>query len=130
MENRYLHRAKRQDGSGWVTGCYVYAFAPDPGCPVVGVHMEHHCIIEENGSIKIIDPSTVCQCIGYEGIFERDIFLHDDDLYVIRWCDADLSWWAEAVFSSESEPLGEFRPEDIDVIGNEIDNPELLEVDA
>ncbi len=117
MENRHLFRGKRQDNKKWVIGNRIDS--PDGRV----------AITETGGEWELYEcnPETVCQCVGYEGIFERDIFLHDDDLYIIRWCDADLRWWAEAVFSRESDPLGEFRPEDIEVIGNEIDNPALLE---
>lgn len=75
----------------------------------------------------LIDPETICQCTGYEGIYEKDIFQCDDERYVIEWCDFSLSWDASAVGSSESISLGEFNPDEIIVIGNAIDNPELLE---
>lgn len=74
-----------------------------------------------------VQKDTICRCTGYEGIYEKDIFQCDDEIYVIEWCDYSLSWEAQALGSSESISLGEFAPEDINVIGNEIDNPELLE---
>ena len=74
-----------------------------------------------------VDPSTICQCTGYEGIYEKDIFQCEDERYVIEWSDYSLSWEAESIFSSETISLGEFLPKEIDVIGNVFDNPELLE---
>ena len=122
MESRYLYRAKRSDNKEWVEGNLIQT-------------SYGACFINTNEPDKIpdtieVDPSTVCQCVGYEGIFDGDIFQCHGERYVISWCDAYLSWRAYAVFSSESISLGEFRPWDIDVIGNKIDNPELMEVEA
>lgn len=39
-----------------------------------------------------------------------------------------MSWEAVSIFTAESVSLAEFNPDYIDVIGNEVDNPELLEV--
>ena len=75
-----------------------------------------------------VRPDTICQCTGYRGIYEKDIFQCDDERYVIEWCDYSLCWEARAIGSSESISLGEFRPDEIVAIGNAIDNPELLEV--
>lgn len=74
-----------------------------------------------------VDPSTICQCTGYEGIYEKDIFQCDDERYVIEWCNYSLYWEAQAIGSPESISLGEFGPDEIVVIGNAIDNPELVE---
>lgn len=106
MENRYLCRAKRTDGGEWV---------------------EWNALAGMPHSTSILN-STICQCTGYEGIYEKDIFQCDDERYVIEWCDYSLSWEAQAIGSSESISLGEFSPYEIIVIGNAIDNPELLEV--
>mgnify|MGYP002325164711 FL=1 len=75
----------------------------------------------------VIEEETICQCTGYEGIYEKDIFQCEDERYVIEWSDYSLSWEAESIFSSETISLGEFLPKEIDVIGNVFDNPELLE---
>ena len=73
-------------------------------------------------------PDTICQCTGYEGIYEKDIFRCEDEDYVIKWSDDSLSWEAVSLFTDVSVSLAELNPDYIDVIGNEIDNPELLEV--
>ena len=125
MENRYLYRAKRIDNEKWVIG-----YLSDPCCTKKGDEsyyfyakdsLEFYCRC-------IVSASTICQCTGYEGIYEKDIFQCGDERYVIEWCDDSLSWDAVAVGSSESISLGEFAPDEVDVIGNAIDNPELLEV--
>ncbi len=119
MENRYLFRGKRIDNGEWIQG-YLY-----------GIWERRYILWGMTNDIPNmveVDPSTICQCTGYEGIYEKDIFQCDDELYIIEWSDYSLSWEAQALGSSESISLGEFAPEDINVIGNEIDNPELLEV--
>lgn len=115
MENRYLCKAKRTANGEWVEGSLVPTGSES-------------CIVSWDAKIYFVDLSTRCQCTGYEGIYEKDIFQCDDERYLIVWNDCSLSWEARSVYSSESVSLGEFDPKEIDVIGNEIDNPELLEV--
>lgn len=105
MENRHLYRGKRTlTDNMWV---YWDGFSG----------------VQPN---TVIEEETICQCTGYEGIYEKDIFQCDDELYIIEWNDYSLSWEAQAIGSSESISLGEFNQDEIDVIGNIIDNPELL----
>ena len=106
MENRYLSRGKRSDNGEWVEWNMLTGIPHD---------------------VHILD-NTICQCTGYEGIYEKDIFRHEDEDYVIEWSEDSLSWEALSLFTGESVSLAEFNPDYIDVIGNEIDNPELLEV--
>lgn len=134
MESRHLFRGKRLDNGEWVEG---HLF--DDGMVNTNRYFIGNLVITEySGSacddwvidgydFAEVDPSTICQCTGYEGIYEKDIFQCDDERYVVKWSDDSLSWEAESIFSSETISLGEFFPEEIDVIGNEIDNPELLE---
>lgn len=120
MESRYLCRGKRIDNGKWVEGDMVHS-----------VYKKGDTCVGQYGNevgMHTVDPSTICQCTGYEGIYEKDIFQCDDERYVIEWCDDSISWDAVAVGSSESISLGEFAPDEVDVIGNAIDNPELLEV--
>lgn len=126
MGNRHLYRGKRAENGEWVEGFYFCMTHPD------GRHT-HHFIIPLGADLSLgtpvekiqveVDPDTICQCTGYKGIYERDIFQCDDSIYVIAWSDDDLCWEALSVNSSESIALGEFAPEEIDIIGNEIDNP-------
>lgn len=129
MENRYLFRGKRIDNGKWEIGSIIalpdgkFEIANKCENPPDSDPMWGKCVITH-----IVDPSTICQCAGYRGIYEKDIFQCDDERYVIEWCDYSLCWEARAIGSSESISLGEFRPDEIVVIGNAIDNPELLEV--
>lgn len=126
MEDRYLFRAKRDDNGEWVEG---FLFLVND-VPYILPHHNTGQPIHGDNLLSVsaeVQKDTICRCTGYEGIYEKDIFQCDDEIYVIEWCDYSLSWEAQALGSSESISLGEFAPEDINVIGNEVDNPELLE---
>lgn len=126
MENRFLYRGKRSDNGEWVEG---FLFLVND-VPYILPHHNTGQPIHGDNLLSVsaeVQKDTICRCTGYEGIYEKDIFQCDDEIYVIEWCDYSLSWEAQALGSSESISLGEFAPEDINVIGNEIDNPELLE---
>ena len=119
MENRYLCRGKQINNGEWVIGNRLDA------------QDGRVAICETSGNWKGICPcipDTVCQCTGYEGIYERDIIRYDYEEYVIKWSDDSLSWEAISLETDVSVPLGELNPDYMIVIGNEIDNPELLEV--
>ena len=83
-----------------------------------------------------VDPETVCQCTAMPDknnklIFENDIAIkHNDDdkePYLIRWSENYAAWELAqcgcAMYGFFDVDFGE-----IEVIGNAIDNPELLEV--
>lgn len=130
MSNRHLYKAKRKDNGEWETGYYFCMVHND------GRHI-HHFIIPLGADLSKgraiddiqveVDPSTLCQCTGYKGIWENDIFQYDNERYMIVFSDASLTWYAESIFSSEILELGEFCYSEIYVIGNVFDNPELME---
>lgn len=133
MNREILFKAKRVENGKWVEGSYVYTFAPDKECPVVGVHKENHWIVEENGNIVIVDPSTICQCTGLNDkngkkIWENDIIKCKGIITAVSWDTKYASWvltrkgWMYHHFFGESQ-----NPEECEVIGNIFDNPELLE---
>lgn len=130
MENRYLCKA-RPIGTRkqWVTGfCAVLG----EKTVIIVNELEKFYDVDSgknshgNKIVEVI-PNTICQCTGYEGIYENDIFRYEDEDYVIKWSCDSLSWEAVSLFTDESVSLAEFNPDYIDVIGNEIDDPELLE---
>lgn len=119
MENRYLFRGKRKDNGEWIQG-YLY-----------GIWERRYILWGMTNDIPNmveVDPETVCQCTGYEGNYEKDIFRCEDEDYVIKWSDDSLRWEATSLETDVSVPLGDINPDYMVVIGNEIDNPELLEV--
>lgn len=120
MVDRFLSRAKTYDGK-WVKGYLT---------PWPGAGQDHFMITEQNqtGTREIaIQPQTICQCTGYGEIYEKDIFEFDDEIYVIEWSDDSLEWTAIGIFGSDVISLSEFSQDEINIIGNEIDTPELLE---
>lgn len=131
MENRHLCKA-RPIGTRkqWVTGFYVVL--GEKTVIIVNEPEKFYDVDSGKNSHgnKIVEviPKTICQCTGYEGIYENDIFRYEDEDFVIKWSDDSLSWEAVSIFTAESVSLAEFNPDYIDVIGNEVDNPELLEV--
>ena len=127
MEDRYLFRAKRDDNGEWVEG---FLFLVND-VPYILPHHNTGQPIHGDNLLSVsaeVQKDTICRCTGYEGIYEKDIFRYEDEDYVIKWSDDSLSWEAVSLFTDVSVSLAEFNPDYIDVIGNEIDNPELLEV--
>ena len=124
MENRFLYRGKRIDNGEWVEGCYVLI---DNHCYIYTSSLRNDglYVVAERFEIQI---DTLCQCTGYEGIYENDIFRCEDEDYIIKWSDDSLRWEATSLETDVSVPLGDINPDYMVVIGNEIDNPELLEV--
>lgn len=134
MESRYLYRGKRIENGEWngkwVEGHY-YEF------------MGKSYIFEQpftSGNLTYeVDPSTICQCTGLKDddgtlIFENDIVKDKNgNLYKAFWQDNyyQFSW---ICIKSNSLPVGakwdfySIKSFEIEVIGNNFDNPELLEV--
>lgn len=136
MENRYLSRGKRIDNGEWVKGNLIRSNDAEVGYEAIIIPTNDSNMYTKGGSRgdlgfknwHRVNETTVCQYTGYEGIYEKDIFWYEDEEYVIKWSDDSLSWEAVSLFTDVSVSLAEFNPYYIDVIGNEIDNPELLEV--
>ena len=138
MEDRYLFKAKRVDNGEWVTGQYV------KGLDMYG--KEVHLIFEpttifysssETDGWSEIDPSTICQCAGLKDkngnlIWENDLVMTVYDgiehTYVVKWDDSELGFKAtngKKNYGNYFQYLG--CCDEIEVIGNIFDNPELLE---
>ena len=127
MKNRFLSRGKRIDNGEWVEG-YLY-----------GIWERRYILWGMTNDIPNmveVDPETVCQCTAMPDknnklIFENDIAIkHNDDdkePYLIRWSENYAAWELAqcgcAMYGFFDVDFGE-----IEVIGNAIDNPELLEV--
>lgn len=127
MENRFLSRGKRIDNGEWAEG-YLY-----------GIWERRYILWGMTNDIPNmveVDPETVCQCTAMPDknnklIFENDIAIkHNDDdkePYLIRWSENYAAWELAqcgcAMYGFFDVDFGE-----IEVIGNAIDNPELLEV--
>lgn len=127
MENRFLFRAKRKDNGEWVEGCLLKTWG------VLWIFS-----IDEKTADLII-PSTICQCTGLKDkngklIWENDIlsghiddeFPENETIKCVVW--HENGWCAKEHGCDYYEELDDFDSENFEVIGNIIDNPELLEV--
>lgn len=127
MQDRFLFRGKQIDNGEWIQG-YLY-----------GIWERRYILWGMTNDIPNmveVDPETVCQCTAMPDknsklIFENDIVIkHNDDdkePYLIRWSENYAAWELAqcgcAMYGFFDVDFGE-----IEVIGNAIDNPELLEV--
>lgn len=127
MEDRYLFRAKRKDNGEWTEGFLLKRW---DGLWIF--------TIDEKFADLII-PSTICQCTGLKDkngklIFENDIlsghidveFPEDETRKCVVW--HENGWCTNEPGCDDYEALDDFDSENFEVIGNMIDNPELLEV--
>jgi uncharacterized phage protein (TIGR01671 family) len=140
MENRYLFRAKRIDNGEWVEGYYVKGL--DMHDKEVHMIFEPGTIFYSSGETDgwvEVEASTICRCTGREDkngklIFENDIlsghidveFPEDETRKRVVW--HENGWCANEPGCDDYEELDDFDSENFEVIGNMIDNPELLEV--
>lgn len=133
MEDRYLCKAKRTDNGEWVIGGLVrYGFTGREKYYIVPSYASDLYALE-------IDPSTICWCTGLKDkngklIFENDIlsghidvgFPEDEMRKRVVW--HENGWCTNELRCDDYEELDDFDSENFEVIGNMIDNPELLEV--
>lgn len=118
MEDRHLYRGKRTlTDNMWV---YWDGFSG----------------VQPN---TVIEEETICQCTGLKDkngklIWENDILSgHIDDEFPEDETRKRVLWHENGWCTNEAglccyEKLDDFDSENFEVIGNEIDNPELLEV--
>lgn len=138
MENRYLYRGKRTDTGEWIIGSLLVDKQQDietgEQIEIIGIYPS-----EYKDFAKKIDPSTICQCTGLKDkngklIFENDIlsghidveFPEDETRKCVVWYEN--GWCTNEPGCDDYEELDDFDSENFEVIGNMIDNPELLEV--
>lgn len=127
MENRFLFRAKRKDNGEWTEGFLLKRW---DGLWIFSI---------DEKFADLIIPSTLCQCTGLKDkngklIWENDIlsghidveFPEDETRKRVVW--HENGWCTNEPGCDDYEELDDFDSENFEVIGNKIDNPELLEV--
>ena len=131
MNDRYLYRAKHVhvlQGIEHLEGRWIEGYLSD----------ENHINSPKLEGEFLIDPSTICQCTGLKDkngklIWENDVVnCYESECFgVIKWEEDEVRF----IFDIVLEDLA-FEPEDVydyiddmEVVGNVFDNPELLEVE-
>lgn len=156
--NRYLFRGKRLDNGEWVEGNLIQkndrAFVAS-GWIIEGTTDDFTCF--DCDYLYEVDPKTICQCIGWYDSHKTPIFEKDIVEFIWASTHRDLIWWCNEMSEMTAIPLegiefngydywngnypkytysdfcfmmqdpwGDFK--EIKVVGNVVDNPELLEV--
>lgn len=142
MQDRYLFRGKRIDNGEWVIGNRI-----DDGVTgqvfihAVGNSVNESDKVGEEGCLQFVAfevaPSTICQCTGLKDkngklIWENDIVMTvydgNEHIYQVVWDESELDF--KATNGKENyESNFEYLPccDEIEILGNCFDNPELLE---
>ena len=121
MNREILFKAKRKDSGEWVEGYYFY-----------NANIKKHYIKTWICHYEV-DQETICQYTGLNDkngmkIWENDILKCGVNSVVVwnkkyaSWCLRKKRWLYDQFFGDSVEP------EDVEVVGNTFDNPELLEV--
>ena len=151
MEDRYIYKAKRTDNGEWVIGNLItnvffrlgqsipYILCPDKA--------KYDCFEDftEGNGIFEVRPDTICRCTGSKDkngklIWEKDIvdghikrgaaFLN----CLVLWNESKARFDVRAKGCNFPMTLDEVAGNisvgglDYEVVGNQFDNPELLEV--
>lgn len=139
MENRYLCRGKRTDNGEWVEGYLSYPFCTEKG------NESYYFYAKDSLDFFyrcVVDASTICQCTGKTDrdkilIYEHDVVAYLDTYstesgYAEAACIGEVVWDEETLSFQVTNRLAAESWEVLDgeckVIGNTLDNPELLEV--
>lgn len=141
MEDRYLYKAKRLDNREWVIGNLIQSSTRSWISSEQADKTRLRSISKTQAIWRAIevDPSTICQCTGLKDkngklIWENDIVRDEHgNFYKAFWQNNyyQFSWVCVKtdVFSIGAKwDLWSIKSFEIEVIGNAIDNPELLEV--
>ena len=129
-----LFRGKRKDNGEWVYGHYHncdYVGYPNGGDNKT---TRHYILPQNAGDAHVVIPETVGQYTGLtdkngKRIFEGDIIENIDGRAIVFFDKTPCGFYMRFLDAYEDTPLdmGEMWDE-TEVIGNEHDNPELLEV--
>ena len=148
MEDRYLFKGKRLDNGEWVTGNLIQNPFFKGVRSWISSEQEDKTRLRSISRTQAlwnsieVDSSTICQCTGLKEkngklIWENDIVSYWDSYSTenglaeadcigkVVWDDETISFQVTNRLSAES---WEVLDDECSVVGNAIDNPELLEV--
>ena len=137
MNDRYLYRAKRTDNGEWIVGSLIQTPYLGSIRSWISSEQEDKARLREISSNQAVwrafevRTDTICQCTGLKDkngklIFENDIVRCGKNC-TITWCDTFASWRLNTSGWMYSHFFGEVcKPEDVEIVGNIFDNPELL----
>ena len=142
MQDRYLFKAKRKDNCEWVFGNRI-----DDGVTgqvfihTVGNSVNESDKVGEEGCLQFVAfevaPDTICQCTGlkdkngklvWENDIVRTVYDGNEHIYQVVWDESELDF--KATNGKENYKSNfEYLPccDEIEILGNCFDNPELLE---
>lgn len=135
MNNRYIFRGKRKDNGEWIEGWITTQYKKGFDGEILFTRIKSNVF---GGGEHLVDTETVGQCTGLKDkngklIFEGDV-VEDEQSGICYF----IKWFSECVCYSLANRNGEMNfgcdefemfLNDLSVIGNIHDNPELLEVE-
>ena len=134
MQDRYLFRGKRIDNGEWVEGYLSYPFCTEKG------NESYYFYAKDSLGFFcrcVVDASTICQCTGLKDkngrlIWENDIAncMDAECCGYISWNESEAGFYFNVLLEDgrfEEEHIYDYQ-DCMEVIGNNFDNPELLEV--
>lgn len=136
MESRYLYRGKRIDNREWVEG---FLFMVNDVPYILPHHKTGQPIHADNLLKTVVEvlEDTICQCTGLKDkngklIWENDIAncMDAECCGYISWNESEAGFYFDVLLEDgrfEEEHIYDYQ-DCMEVIGNMIDNPELLEV--
>ena len=141
MNDRYLYRAKRTDNREWIVGNRI----DDGVTGKVFIHVAGNTVNEsdkvgEDGFLRFVafevDQNKICQCTGLKDkngklIWENEIIKCKCGIAVVVWDKSEwrIKWVKGNIWRKDLHFwVNDENEWGVEVIGNAIDNPELLEV--
>lgn len=136
MESRYLYRGKRIDNREWVEG---FLFMVNDVPYILPHHKTGQPIHADNLLKTVVEvlEDTICQCTGLKDkncklIWENDIAncMDAECCGYISWNESEAGFYFDVLLEDgrfEEEHIYDYQ-DCMEVIGNNFDNPELLEV--
>lgn len=127
-----LFKAKRKDNGEWVEGYYVYCRKRHYILPVLNKAIGFD---EREDEWVEINPDTICRHTGRtdkngKEIWENDIVRNKKgDIGVAQWFEEHAAFMIWNKTKNCVCYLAENDFSKIEIVGNEFDNPELLEVE-